>query len=295
MKKTLFIALQSFAVSIAYQQPAWSYFERRPEKSEFSTMNGIDFSDYKDFYKDWQLVTSRFRRDSQEIRLVYANPKAWTVLSNGQGNFPEGAVIAKVAFKTEADQLFLSSEVPSNARRYQIMIKDSKKYNSTGGWGYALFDSSGVSFSEPVDVQTKACFSCHQIASSRDYVFSTPMPIVPGANWIPNAKEKHEGLVWKKVKLKTQPLRIRTEFDDFLYKEMNSVFGKVKENFFSGTLDEMIPALLSESRKSALPSIFFGDSRNFSLVIPKQQDGQKCFRIIVVFKSIRVKNQTFCD
>jgi hypothetical protein len=52
------------------------------------------------------------------------------------------------------------------------MVKDSKKYAATGGWGYAQFDN-GKSID---DATLKTCFPCHEAVKSRDYVFSRYSP-----------------------------------------------------------------------------------------------------------------------
>jgi len=48
------------------------------------------------------------------------------------------------------------------------MVKDSKKYASTGGWGFAQFDDG-----KPADEAVlKTCFACHSPAKDRDFVFT---------------------------------------------------------------------------------------------------------------------------
>jgi hypothetical protein len=53
------------------------------------------------------------------------------------------------------------------------MVKDSKKYAATGGWGYAQFDKDGKPGSES---DLKACFPCHQAIKDRDFVFTRYAP-----------------------------------------------------------------------------------------------------------------------
>ena len=49
------------------------------------------------------------------------------------------------------------------------MVKDSKKYAATGGWGYSSFDKDG----KPTDEATMtSCFSSHQAIKGRDFIFS---------------------------------------------------------------------------------------------------------------------------
>jgi hypothetical protein len=53
------------------------------------------------------------------------------------------------------------------------MVKDSTKYASTGGWGFAQFNNDG----KPADEAThKTCFPCHEPAKERDFVFTRYAP-----------------------------------------------------------------------------------------------------------------------
>jgi hypothetical protein len=54
----------------------------------------------------------------------------------------------------------------------QVMVKDSKKYATTGGWGFADF-TDGKPGSEALH---KACFSCREPAKDRDFVFTHYAP-----------------------------------------------------------------------------------------------------------------------
>lgn len=54
----------------------------------------------------------------------------------------------------------------------QFMVKDSKKYASTGGWGFAQFDDG-----KPAgEAALKTCFPCHQAIQARDLVFTRYAP-----------------------------------------------------------------------------------------------------------------------
>ena len=59
-----------------------------------------------------------------------------------------------------------------SAKNMQIMVKHSKKYAATGGWGFADF-TDGKPANEAVH---KTCFSCHEPAKARDFVFSQYAP-----------------------------------------------------------------------------------------------------------------------
>jgi hypothetical protein len=50
----------------------------------------------------------------------------------------------------------------------QVMVKDSKKYAATGGWGFGDFKDG-----KPGDETLhKACFACHEPVKDRDFVFT---------------------------------------------------------------------------------------------------------------------------
>jgi hypothetical protein len=52
------------------------------------------------------------------------------------------------------------------------MVKDQKKYASTGGWGFQLW--AGGDPNKPIVTDAaKQCFECHQPKKDQDYVFST--------------------------------------------------------------------------------------------------------------------------
>jgi hypothetical protein len=53
------------------------------------------------------------------------------------------------------------------------MVKDSKKYAATGGWGYAQFDKDGKPAAGGAMTH---CFACHQAIKGRDFIFSRYAP-----------------------------------------------------------------------------------------------------------------------
>jgi hypothetical protein len=87
--------------------------------------------------------------------------------------FPDGAVLAKLAWKHVPSAEFDGAFVPGPATTVQFMVKDSKKYASTGGWGFGQFIDG-----KPVDeAQHKACFACHEAnVKGHDFVFTRFAP-----------------------------------------------------------------------------------------------------------------------
>ena len=87
--------------------------------------------------------------------------------------FPEGSVLAKLAWKYVPSAEFDGAFIPGHATTVQIMVKDSKKYISTGGWGFGRFING-----KPVDeAQHETCFACHDAgAKGHDWVFTRLAP-----------------------------------------------------------------------------------------------------------------------
>ena len=151
-----------------------------PPVASSDTMNGYALKDYDGFWKDpanWHFVTVRFRKDTGEMRLTYANDIAWKALLAGGRQYPDGAVFGKIGLLTRDDPSFTSSAVPVGARRYQLMVRDAKKWQETNGWGYALFDGAGKAVAEDQDIASMACYACHALVPERGDVFSEPFQL----------------------------------------------------------------------------------------------------------------------
>jgi hypothetical protein len=97
----------------------------------------------------------------------YANDKAMEGLRTG--SYPDGAIIAE-------EMLEWLSPSNSGAKEGQrrvigVMVKDSQRYSSTGGWGYGNFDDG--SRTDTLDAkQREACHQCHVARKNQGYVFT---------------------------------------------------------------------------------------------------------------------------
>ncbi len=231
----------------------------------YTEMNGISYAKYKGFEKKWKLITVRFRKDTEEMRFTYANKLAQKTLLAGKTDYPDGAVFGKVGVKTVADSLFESSVVPAGARRYQLMVRDKKKYKDHAGWGYALFDEKGVTFPEDLKDQVNACASCHEAASERGYVFSQELSLDQAKK---NILPLPTNIQFKNVDRKDLP-EIVTAHLPANFKQVRQIEGSLTSNLFQGSLEEIRPLLYKETKNSQLPSILLSEDRErFSLVIP---------------------------
>lgn len=244
-------------------------------------MNGIRFAEHVGFEKDWHYVTTRFRKDTGELRITYANEAAWKTLVSGSIEYPQGAAFAKIGIATKEDPSFASSAVPSGARRVQFMVRDVKKYESTTGWGYALFDADGKTYPENPVSSAQACSACHQIVPERGYVFSVPLTIssFPGIGLAPGqAKPGGEGVKFVDVKRKDLPTDVRKLISA---NEDNArmIEGTLRDHLFQGTLDEIRPTLAKEYARTKQASLLLSrDKTRYSIVVPTTKikcDGQK--------------------
>lgn len=127
-------------------------------------------------YRDYRLVSvAREEGTLDDIRAVLGNDTAIKAYREKQRPFPEGTIIARLAWSLDASeennkaigrhQSFVAGRAKNGV---QFMVKDSKKYAATGGWGYAEFDD-GKSADDSV---LGTCNPCHQRISSRDFVFT---------------------------------------------------------------------------------------------------------------------------
>ena len=131
-------------------------------------------------YRDWKLISVAHEEgELNDIRAILGNDIAVKAYREGKLPFPDGAIIARIAWSYDASeennkafgraQSFVAG-APKNG--VQFMIKDSKKYASTGGWGFGHFDNS-----KPAgDTLMKTCFPCHQAVPARDLVFTRYSP-----------------------------------------------------------------------------------------------------------------------
>lgn len=227
-------------------------------------MNGISFKKYAGFEKDWKLVTVRYRNDNREMRFVYANPIAWKAMSKKMKVYPEGSIFAKVAYLAQPDPAFESSLAPSEGRRFQFMVKNSRKYKEHNGWGYALFNSYGEVNPEPVDQQVNACAACHNIVPERDYVFSYPFNQVPSKS-LNIFQYEHET-----VKKEDLPKTISVHLPGNLGPVVLKIKSPLTKNVFQGTLDELKPSLARLSVNKKAPVVFMSDDNSkFTLIYPE--------------------------
>ncbi len=137
------------------------------------TLNGID---YIPDYKNWQVISTTDRFDNNTIRIIYANEIAVKAININQTNpYPNGSIIAKVAFEKLAknDGSFIAGKFI----QVEYMIKDSKKFASTKGWGWARWVGNEKKPFGKNNLFPNQCINCHKPVEQKDYVFTSPLII----------------------------------------------------------------------------------------------------------------------
>ena len=125
-------------------------------------------------YRQWELVApSQETGRLDELRAILGNSTAMKAYRLGTLPFPDGSVLAKLAWKHVPSSEIDGAFVPGAATTVQFMVKDSKKYASTGGWGFGRF-IGGKAVDE---AQHRTCFACHQAnVKGHDFVFTRYAP-----------------------------------------------------------------------------------------------------------------------
>jgi len=130
-------------------------------------------------YRDWKLISVAHEEGNlNDLRALLGNDIAVKAYREGKLPFPDGTIIARLAWtylpSEENNKVFgrAQSFVPGAATNVQFMVKDSKKFATTGGWGFAQFKDG-----KPDDkADLKTCFPCHEPVKARDFVFTHYAP-----------------------------------------------------------------------------------------------------------------------
>jgi hypothetical protein len=137
-------------------------------------------------YRDWRLiaVNQLVGGSLKQLRAQLGNDIAIKAFRDGTLPFPDGAMIAALHWNETSSEdndkvlaigfpdAGLHSSVVGSAMNVQFMVKDSKKYAATGGWGFADF-TNGKPGNEALH---RTCFPCHAPAKDRDFVFTRYAP-----------------------------------------------------------------------------------------------------------------------
>ena len=130
-------------------------------------------------YRDWKLLSVAHEEGNlNDSRAILGNDVAIKASPEGKLPFPDGTIIARLAWNyvpsEENNKVFGRSQsfVAGSPTNIQFMVKDSKKYAATGGWGFAQFKDG-----KPDDkADLKTCFPYNEPVKARDFVFTHYAP-----------------------------------------------------------------------------------------------------------------------
>jgi hypothetical protein len=152
------------------------------DKYTVSVPNGLAFSEFKG-YEGWQVVAISH---GKLLAVILGNPKMIAAYKSGiPGNgkpFPDGAQLAKIHWNPVKNDIAPGQPlVPGTLHDVDFMVKNSKKFSDSGGWGYAEFEydaqsdafRAGTMADQPPQANDAKCgAACHTIAKNQDYVFT---------------------------------------------------------------------------------------------------------------------------
>ena len=153
--------------------------------------NGIAFSEFRG-YDSWTVLAVSHPDDADGcgtsktgcIKAIVANPVMVKAYSDGfpanGKTVPDGAMMAKIEWlNTRNAAAPYAVTIPGEQTEVGVMVKDSKRFKDTNGWGYATFqyDAATKTYkpatSDPTVMKT-LCHACHTVgAKARDYVYTS--------------------------------------------------------------------------------------------------------------------------
>jgi len=111
------------------------------DKYTLKVPGGLAFAEFKG-YESWQVVS--ISHDPPLMAAILANPvmiKAYQAGIPGNGQpFPDGSKMAKIHWIPKKMETFPAATVPAAQHDMDFMVKDSKRFADSGGWGYAVFE-----------------------------------------------------------------------------------------------------------------------------------------------------------
>jgi hypothetical protein len=130
-------------------------------------------------YKNWRAISSTDRTDTNTLKMILANDVAIRAIAEHKINpWPNGTVFAKVSWMRQPDEN--GGIRTGKFEQVAFMIKNSEKYASTAGWGWAQWMGAEL---KPFGIDAnfaRECVACHLPLRKNDYVFTAPIAAARG-------------------------------------------------------------------------------------------------------------------
>jgi hypothetical protein len=190
MKATLYGVAAIIVLGIVVAGDGPSSAQEKQDKYTLQIPGGLAFFEIRG-YEQWQVVAPSISEAANVIRVIVANPvmiKAYQDGVPGNGKpFPDGSKIVKLEWRPKkiTDPPFSASTpdtVAGDLAQVEFIVKDSKRFSDTRGWGYGMFDYDATSgmfapatkaSKPPVNHDAKCGAACHELAASKNYIFTS--------------------------------------------------------------------------------------------------------------------------
>lgn len=182
MKRNVLIGL-GLSVSIAALTASVSISAQDKDKYAVKVPGGLGFEEFRG-YEDWAVISISANHD--KYAAILGNPAMIDAFKRGIPDngkpFPDGAKMAKIHWNPKTQESYPGQPTtPGTLHDIDFMVKDSKRFADSGGWGWAAFDYDQPSGTfRPADERStppqahdaKCGLACHTNVLKRDYVFT---------------------------------------------------------------------------------------------------------------------------
>ena len=180
MKKN---TLLSLGISVAIASLTAAVAISAQDKYTVQVPNGLAFSEFRG-YEDWAVIA--ISDNGGKFAVILGNPAMIDAYKAGVPDngkpFPDGARMAKIHWNPKKQEAYPGRPtVPGSQHDVDFMVKDSKRFADSAGWGWGAFeyDPASDTFrpattadSPPQDNDAKCGLACHALVQNRDYVFT---------------------------------------------------------------------------------------------------------------------------
>ena len=174
MSRMLGIRARSMAISAVMLAALGSIALAAQDKYTVQVPDGLAFSEFRG-YEHWEIVAAS--QSEEMIDVILANPTMIAaykagVPGNGQ-KFPDGSMIAKIHWTKKLNAEGFPVTVPDTLHDVDFIVRDSRRFPDSSGWGYAQFNYDAVSDKFTPEGRGADCgYSCHTAAAAKDYIFT---------------------------------------------------------------------------------------------------------------------------
>jgi Cytochrome P460 len=144
---------------------------------------GLAFAEFRG-YQSWSVIA--ISQNNGKLAVILGNPAMIAASKAGIPDngmpFPDGARMAKIHWNPKKNEAYPGQPlVPDTLHDVDFMVKDSKRFADSGGWGWGAFEYDNASDTfrpangsdQPPQAHDAKCgFACHTIVQKRDYVFT---------------------------------------------------------------------------------------------------------------------------